>query len=440
MNFPDDFLWGAATASYQIEGANLDDGRGECIWYRFSHTPGHVVNGDTGDVACDHYYRYRDDVALMKQLGLQTYRFSVSWPRVLPEGTGKVNKVGLGFYDRLVDTLLEADIKPYLTLYHWDLPQALQDQGGWENPESVQWFTDYTRVMADKLGDRVKGWITINEPWVVAFLGNLFGVHAPGKQDIKAAYHVAHHLMLAHGQAVPVIRERVPDAEVGITLNLNYVDAASEREEDAAAAKLAEGFANRWFLDATFKGQYPQDIVELLGDTLAELDLDAVKTAAVPMDFLGINYYTRNTYAHAEDGPLPWQSYRHEHDRYTEMDWEIYPEGLKKLLLQVNADYAPPAIYITENGAAFKDPKPVDRVVNDPQRVDYLKTHFDAASEAIAQGVPLKGYFVWSLLDNFEWAFGYTKRFGIIYVDYPTQRRYFKQSALYLKSVIEQEA
>lgn len=437
MKFPQDFLWGSATASYQIEGASLLDGRGECIWHRFSHTPGKIKNGDTGDVACDHYHRYKEDVALMKRLGLQSYRFSIAWPRVIPAGTGATNPAGLAFYDRLVDELLAAGIRPFVTLYHWDLPQALQDRGGWENADSPQWFADYTRLMAARLGDRVKDWITINEPWVVAFLGNLIGEHAPGKQDIVAAYRVAHHVLLAHGLAVPVIRSAVPDARAGIALNINYLDGASDSEADQQAAVRQDGYVARWFLDPLYRGHYPADIVEWLGHTLAGLDLDAVKVAAVPTDFLGLNYYTRNTVRASDEPPFNMSMVRHDEAPHTEMDWEIYPDGLRKLLIRLHTDYAPGPIYITENGAAFNDLPPVNGIVEDPQRVEYLKAHFEAASEAIAAGVPLKGYFVWSLMDNFEWAQGYTKRFGIVYVDYPTQRRTPKRSALYLQQVIE---
>ncbi len=435
MDFPSDFVWGAATASYQIEGGGLEDGRGECIWHRFSHTPGKVLNGDTGMVACDHYHRYVQDVALMADLGLHAYRFSISWPRVLPAGTGALNSAGLEFYDRLVDALLAVNVQPYATLYHWDLPQALQDKGGWENRDSVQWFAEYTAIMADRLGDRVKHWITLNEPWVVAFLGNMMGEHAPGKQDIPTAYRVAHHLNLAHNAAVPVIRERVPEAQVGITLNLNYIDAASDSEADQQAARRIEGFCNRWFLDPVFKGEYPADMVEWLGAHLTGIDLTGLE--AVPIDFLGINYYTRNTIEYAGDGLFHNTNVRHVESAHTAMDWEVYPDGLRKILVQVHADYGPNAIFITENGAAFEDPEPNNGVVDDPRRVDYLKTHFSAASEAIEQGVPLKGYFVWSLLDNFEWAFGYSRRFGIVHVDFETQVRTPKSSARYLQNVIQ---
>lgn len=439
MVFPKDFLWGAATASYQIEGGGLTDGRGECIWHRFSHTPGNVVNGDTGDVACDHYHRYREDVALMKELGLKAYRFSTSWPRVLPNGIGQINPAGLDFYSRLVDELLEAGIRPFLTLYHWDLPQALQDKGGWENPDSVKWFVDYTGVMAHALGDRIKDWTTLNEPFVISFVGNLFGAHAPGKQDVKAAYRVAHHLMLAHGAAVPVIRQVVPDVRVGITIDLGYFESPTDNEADIQAAYRQDGFKNRWFLDAAFKGQYPADVVALLGDTLEDIDLAAVKSAAVPVDFLGINYYTRHLYVADSDGPLYSKGVEPDGSEFTAMGWEIYPDGLRKLLVRVAEEYQPPVIYVTENGAAFDDPTPAQGVVDDPRRASYLRDHFAAASQAIERGVPLKGYFVWSLLDNFEWAEGYNKRFGIIYVDYANQKRTFKASARYFQQLISEQ-
>jgi beta-glucosidase len=440
MAFPKDFLWGAATASYQIEGAAQEYGRGECIWTRFSKIPGKVHNGDNGDVACDHYHRYADDVAVMKSLGLHAYRFSVSWPRVLPQGTGTVNAAGLDFYDRLVDELLKAEITPYLTLYHWDLPQALQDRGGWSNPDSPRWFADYAGLMAQRLGDRVKNWSTLNEPWVVAFLGNWLGYHAPGLTDLPTAYKVAHHLMLAHGEAVPVIRQQVPDGRVGITVDLIYADPASDSEADRAAAWREDGFKNRWFLDPIFKGQYPQDIVDWFNgtDTLAGIDLDSVKTAAVPIDFLGLNYYTRGVFTTSDDGVLKSASVPPADARYTGMGWEVYPDGLRSLLVRVGEEYAPEAIYITENGASYEDVV-TNGQIHDPDRVAYLDAHFSAVSQAIEEGAPVKGYFVWSLLDNFEWAYGYDKRFGIIYVDYETQQRIPKQSALFFRDYITAE-
>ncbi len=436
MAFPKEFIWGAATSSYQIEGAALQDGRGECIWHRFTHTPGTIDDGSTGDVACDHYHRYREDVALIAGLGLDAYRFSISWPRVIPAGAGPTNPAGLDFYDRLVDELLRRDITPFVTLYHWDLPQALQDRDGWENPDSVDWFRDYAALMAARLGDRVKHWITHNELWVIAFLGNYTGEHAPGQRNLTAAYTVAHHLLLSHGAAVPAIRQNVPGAQVGITLNLDHVEPATESEADCQAAHRHDGYLNRWFLDPVFHGRYPQDMVALLGAALERIAPEDISAAAVPLDFLGINNYTRQVIAAGDSGPFYTRGVRPAGSAYTAMNWEVYPEGLRALLVRVARDYAPPAIYVTENGAAFDDPDPVNGVVEDPQRVDYYWRYLDACAAAIAQGVPLKGYFAWSLLDNFEWARGYLKRFGIVHVDYKTLVRTPKRSALFYRDLI----
>ncbi len=437
MPFPKDFLWGAATASYQIEGAALQDGRSECIWTRFSHTPGKVENGDTGDIACDHYHRYKDDVTLMKSLGLQAYRFSVSWARVIPNGVGTVNQIGLDFYDHLVDELLTAGIKPWATLFHWDLPQILQDQGGFANPESTEWFADYTDIVTKRLGDRVKGWITFNEPWCTAFLGNMMGVHAPGIQDPPTAYRVAHNLLLAHGASMSVIRENAPKAQAGITLNLTVHTPATNRQEDIQMARQRDYFINGWFLDPIFKGSYPVEAVEFVKPALEGIDLDSVKAAMVPNDFLGINYYSRWIVRH---DAAPDETLFPSNSEMTEMGWEVYPPAMTELLLKVHKEYQPAAIYITENGAAYNDPAPTDGVVEDPKRVSFLRGYLKAAEEAINQGVPLKGYFVWSLLDNFEWSFGYSKRFGIISVDYATQQRTLKRSAHYFREVIRENA
>lgn len=436
MKFPDHFLLGAATSSYQIEGAALEDGRGECIWTRFSHTPGNTHNGDTGDVACDHYHRYRQDVALMADLGLQAYRFSISWPRVIPQGTGATNPAGLDFYDRLVDELLAHGIEPFVTLYHWDLPQALQDRGGWENPDSIGWFRDYAALMAQRLGDRVRHWITHNEPWVVAFVGHYFGRHAPGKHSLAAAYRVAHHVLLSHGAAVPAIRQLAPGVQVGITLDLVDFHPASASPDDVSAARREDGFKNRWFLDAVFKGRYPDDMVSRLGETLEGLDLAAVQQAAVPIDFLGVNYYSRNVVTASPHGLLNSQAVQMDGRPHTAMGWEVYPEGLRNVLVRVTREYAPPAIYVTENGAAYDDPLPADGVVEDPLRQAYLAAHCQACVEAIAEGVPLRGYFAWSLMDNFEWAEGYRMRFGLVYVDFATLERIPKRSALYYRDLI----
>lgn len=441
MPFPKDFLWGAATSSYQIEGGALDEGRGECIWYRFSHTPGKTFNGETGDVAIEHLKRYKEDVAIMKQIGLKAYRFSIAWARVIPQGTGATNPAGLDFYDRLTDELLAQGIIPFATLYHWDLPQALQDRGGWETPESADWFVEYADLMSRRLGDRIKSWTTFNEPWCTSILSNLLGVHAPGKRDPVAAYRVAHHLNLAHGAAVPVIRRNVPDAQVGIAPNLYPTFPATDSEQDKKAAYIYDGWFNRWFLDPIFKGEYPADIVEMMQPWLEGLDLSAVKVTAQPIDFLGINFYTRSIIAWDDNAPLKFNNLTPQPGAdVTAMNWEVYPDGLKDILIRVHQDYQPKAIYVTENGAAYDDPAPVNGSVPDPQRVEYFKKHFAAAEAAIDAGVPLKGYFAWSLMDNFEWAEGYNKRFGIVYVDYDTQERTLKDSALFYKDFIRQNS
>ncbi|MBI5960179.1 MAG: beta-glucosidase [Chloroflexi bacterium] len=436
MGFPKNFVWGTATASYQIEGSMLEDGRGECVWYRFSHTPGKVNNNDTGDVACDHYHRYREDVALMAELGVPAYRFSIAWPRVLPQGIGVQNPAGLDFYDRLVDELLAHNIRPFVTLNHWDYPQALQDRGGWQVPASIEWFSEYADLMSRRLGDRVKDWITHNEPLVVAYVGYMFGHHAPGLSDRVAAFKVAHHLLMSHGAAVPIIRRNCAGAQVGITLNLSWLDPASDSQADREAVRRDDGFGNRWFLDPVFKGEYPADMVASLGETLEGLDLAEIKQAAVPTDFLGINYYTRGVVAADDTSPTKTRRVRMTGNPHTEMNWEVYPDGLRNLLVRVWKDYAPPAIYITENGAAYDDPTPQDGVVEDPDRIAYYQAHWKACEQALEQGVPLKGYFAWSLLDNFEWAHGYSKRFGLIYTDYATQQRTLKRSALVYRDLI----
>lgn len=434
MTFPRDFVWGVATSSYQIEG--MGEGRGECIWTRFSKTPGKVLNGDTGDTACDHIHRYEEDIALIKQLGIPAYRFSTSWPRVLPSGTGAINPAGLEFYDRLVDELLRQGIAPWLTLYHWDLPQALQDKGGWANPDSVKWFADYTDLMTRKFGDRVKNWITHNEPWCASFLSNMFGEHAPGLKDAPTAYKVAHHILLSHGEAVPIIRQHSVGAQVGITLNLSPQISVGTTPADREMERQADGLGNRWFLDPVFKGYYPADIVQDAGSALEGIDLDAVKIAAVPTDFLGINYYMRWVFIADADVPGGRRDAYPADAEFTHMGWEVYAQGMTDLLLRVSREYAPKAIYITENGAAYPDPTPANGVVNDPNRVGFYKKYLAAAESAIEQGVPLKGYFAWSLLDNFEWGWGYDRRFGIVHVDFKTLTRTVKQSALYLREVV----
>ena len=436
VGFPEDFVWGAATASYQIEGAWDEDGKGESIWDRFSHTPGKVANGDTGDIACDYYHRWLEDLALMKEIGLTAYRFSIAWPRVLPDGRGKVNQAGLDFYRRLVDALLEASIDPYVTLYHWDLPQTLQDKGGWPARMSVDAFVEYADVVSRALGDRVKNWITLNEPFVSAIDGYLEGQHAPGIRDQHQALATSHHLLLAHGKSVPVIRKNSPDSNVGITLNLGPQMPASPSVADRARATWLDGFINRWYLDPLVGRGYPQDIVDEFGAAMDFVQSGDLDTIAVPVDFVGVNYYTRHIMRsemlnEKENEPITVFP----NDEHTEMGWEVYPEGLYLTLGRLHFNYVFPAIYITENGAAFKD-QVVDGQVHDPQRLSYIKRHLQQVQRAIEAGMPVRGYFAWSLLDNFEWAYGYAKRFGLIYVDYETQQRIPKSSSKWYAQVI----
>jgi beta-glucosidase len=436
-SFPSGFLWGASTAAYQIEGAWNEDGKGESIWDRFSHTSGRIANDDTGDVACDHYHRWREDVGLMRELGLQAYRFSVSWSRVLPEGRGAVNAAGLDFYDRLVDALLEASIEPFLTLYHWDLPQALQDRGGWPERLTAEAFVEYADLLSRKLGDRVKHWTTFNEPFVSAYVGYLEGRHAPGSRDRGEALAAAHHLLLSHGWAVPVVRRNVPDAQAGITLNLAGRVPASPSVADRAAAWQRDGVINRWFLDPISARGYPADIVAHYGHAMDFVQPGDMEAMAVPLDFLGVNYYSRDI---VRSGRVPEAENARRttfaNPERTDMGWEVYPEGLYEILGRLHFDYHFPALYVTENGAAYPDEIDADGSVDDPLRIAYLEQHLKAAARAIAAGVPLRGYFVWSLLDNFEWGHGYSKRFGLIYVDYATQRRVLKSSAKWYSRVI----
>ncbi|MHB0859362.1 MAG: GH1 family beta-glucosidase [Anaerolineae bacterium] len=437
LSFPEGFLWGTATASYQIEGGWAD--RGESIWDHFCRWPGKVATGATGEVADDHYHLYREDVALMAELGLDAYRFSVAWPRVLPEGTGAVSEKGLDFYDRLVDELLKTGITPFATLYHWDLPWALQMRGGWAARDTVYRFADYVELVTQRLGDRVRNWITHNEPWVVAFLGNQTGVHAPGWEDLGLALQVSHHLLLSHGLAVPIIRECSPQSRVGITLNLSPTYPASESREDKAAAWRHDGYANRWFLDPLFRGSYPQDMLDHYGYLAPRIAPGDLESIGRPIDFLGVNNYSRAVVRHAPGRFLDAESL-HPEGEYTAMDWEVYPQGLTDLLVRLHRDYSPAELYITENGCAYPDTVADDGHVHDARRVAYLRQYLAAAQRAIQQGVPLKGYFLWSFMDNFEWAYGYTRRFGITYVDFATLRRILKDSAWFYRSVIADNA
>lgn len=439
--FPDGFTWGTATASYQIEGAAHEDGRGESIWDRFSKTPGKVTGGDTGDVACDHYHRYKEDVRLIRGLGVQSYRFSVAWPRLFPE-RGRFNPKGVDFYKRLVDELLQNGISPMATIYHWDLPQWLEDAGGWTSRDTVKYFVEYAHKLFEELGDVVPQWITHNEPWCAAWLGYGFGVHAPGHTSWREALSAAHHLLLSHGEAVEAYKSSGLSGQIGISLNLGVHHPATHSLEDKAAASREDGFANRWFLDPLFKGRYPTDMVNLFErhfgplDFIQPYDLQVINT---PTDFLGINYYTRQIlrakpgYGYFEAEHLPPQG------PVTDMGWEVHPESLYRLLKRLAAEYTTLPLYVTENGAAYPDAL-INGEVNDTARIEYLRAHFNAALQFIDEGGNLKGYYVWSLMDNFEWSFGYSKRFGIVYVDYETQQRTLKASATWFRHVVAENA
>lgn len=437
--FPGDFVWGCATASYQIEGAFNEDGKGPSIWDVFTHTPGNIVDGSNGDVACDHYHRYAEDVELMKTLKLKAYRFSISWPRIFPEGKGSINKKGLDFYKRLVDTLNSAGIIPFATIYHWDLPQALEEKGGWANLDTSKYFADYSYILFKELGESVPFWITLNEPAVFTYLGYGMGIHAPGKRDLGLAIKSTYSALLAHGLAVEAYRALGIKGQIGITLNLTPMYPASNREEDVLSSRRMDLMWNRWFLDPVFKGSFPQEFVELLNKNGIpfEVDSEHIKKISSKVDFLGVNYYTRNIITYDPNVPLINARGIEPTSNKTEMGWEIYPEGLYELLTSIKKDYGDIPLYITENGAAFKD-ELINNSVDDPNREEYLKRHFYQAYRAIKDGVNLKGYFVWSLMDNFEWAYGYTKRFGIVYVDYPTQKRIIKRSGYYYRKVIEE--
>jgi beta-glucosidase len=461
--FPQDFLFGAATAAYQIEGAAHEDGRTDSIWDVFCRVPGAVVRGDDGEVACDHYHRYADDVALMADLGLQTYRFSASWSRVRPDG-GHVNKRGLAFYSKLVDQLLEKNITPWLTLYHWDLPQALEEKGGWANRDTAYRFAEYAATVHDVLGDRVEAWTTLNEPWCASFLSYIGGEHAPGRQDVPAGLAAAHHLLLGHGLVVQELRKRDPALQLGLTLNLTVADPVDPSDTgDRDAARRIDGQFNRFFLDPIFRGEYPEDVLQDVAGNGFETvvhDGDLVIISA-PIDALGVNYY-HGDFVSARPGvhetstaapserpkrsPFPAADGVSWHSRglpLTAMGWEVQPEGLTRLLHRVHDEYSGPAgvaLSVTENGAAYDDVVREDGSVDDADRRDFLAAHLDAILDAVDDGVPVKGYFYWSLLDNFEWAWGYDKRFGIVRVDYETQARTPKASAIEYRRIIGERA
>jgi beta-glucosidase len=452
ITFPENFLWGAATASYQIEGAWNKHGKGESTWDRFSHTPGKIRNNDTGDVANDHYRLWKKDIKLMKKLGLKAYRFSISWPRVLPAGRGKVNPKGLDFYNKLVDALLGENIIPFVTLNHWDLPQKLEEarpeqgrrEGGWPARSTADAFIEYTDVITRSLGDRVKNWITHNEPAVVAWMGYSTGQHAPGWKDDALGVRAAHHLLVSHGRAVPVIRSNSPNAEVGITLDISWRIPASNSRADRELVREDDGRWFRWFADPLYGRGYPSDVCEDLEkihalpdgmDFVQPGDMDVIAT---PTDFMGLNYYSRHVYraAGADNDPQTVFSQPKMPEHWTEMGWEIYPEGLTNILGRVYFNYQPSKLYITENGASYSTPPDENGNVADELRTHYLRTHFAAAYRAIQMGVPLAGYFAWSLMDNFEWSWGYMQRFGLVWVDYETQKRTLKDSAKWYRRVI----
>lgn len=443
--FPDDFVFGVSTSAYQIEGAWAEDGKGESVWDRFVREPGRILDGDTGAVACDHYHRYPEDVALMSGAGIPAYSLTTAWTRIVPDGTGPVERRGIAFYDRLVDELLEHGITPYVTLYHWDLPQALQDDGGWVSRETVDAFVRYADLLSAALGDRVKHWATHSEPWVASFLGHHFGEFAPGHSDLSEALTVGHHLLLAHGRAVPVIRENVSDADVGIVIDCRPSAPATDDPADVAADRHFDGFRNRWFFDPVFGKGYPQDIVDAYRER-GVFDTDEpsfvrpgdLEEIAVPIDFVGVNYYTDLDMAagHEEDEASEVKPGPNPPDGYTEMGWRIAPSSLTTFLKRIQDDYGATDIRVTENGASFSDGPGRDGRVRDLRRIEFMRSHLGAVADAIDLGVPVTGYFVWSLLDNFEWTLGYSQRFGLVWVDHATGERIPKDSLRWYGDVI----
>jgi beta-glucosidase len=436
--FPPGFLWGAATSAYQVEGSPLADGAGPGIWHRFTHSPGRVKNGDTGDIACDHYRRWEQDVELMAGLGLGGYRFGLSWGRILPRGTGRVNPAGIDFYSRLIDRLLERGIRPLVTLYHWDLPAALDDRGGWLNRDVIHWFTEFAEIAFEAFGDRVDLWATLNEPWVIVDAGYLHGINAPGHRDLEETAIATRHLMCAHGSAVRAFRQRGRGA-IGLVVNLEPKYPASDRPEDVETARLQHAYNNQLHVDPVLLGRYPDAARELFGDAWREPPADDLALAHQPVDFLGVNYYTRRIVKHESTRP-PMYFSEGRNDRAIHMTtgWELFPAGLTRTLLEVRERYGNLPIYITENGAPFYDPpSAIDGRVEDPLRVHCLRENLLALHAAIRQGVDVRGYFVWSLLDNFEWASGYSLRFGIVHVDFATQQRTVKASGHWYREVIQ---
>jgi beta-glucosidase len=437
LSFPRRFLLGTASASYQIEGAVTEDGRGPSIWDTFSHTPGKIEDGTNGDKACDHYHFWEEDVELMKRLGVNAYRFSISWSRILPKGRGKINNKGLQFYSNIVDALIDAGITPFVTLYHFDLPQALQDDGGgWLRRGIIDDFEAYADAVSVELGDRVKHWATFNEPWELAWQGYVTGEDAPGlRLSNDAALKASHNVLLAHGAAVRALRDNAPNAEIGIVLHLNMVEPASDRPEDVAAAHRWELCQNRWYMDALYREGYPAEMVKLYGCDASEVIPGDMEQIQEQIDFLGVNNYRRSVVADGTDLPPVNMKRVNPSGEYTEMGWEVHPEGLYKILKWIHTNYPVPRVYVTENGASFKDTVSPDGKIHDERRVAYLREHINQAHRALREGVPLKGYFAWSTMDNFEWAYGYSRRFGVIYVDFKTQKRTIKDSGCFLSDV-----
>ncbi|KHE71752.1 GH1 family beta-glucosidase [Halobacillus sp. BBL2006] len=437
IQFPETLKWGAATASYQIEGAAHEDGRTPSIWDEFAHAPGNVKNGDHGDEACDSYHRYQEDVQHLKDLGVDLYRFSISWSRVIPQGTGELNPKGVAYYRNLIEELLKNGIEPMITLYHWDLPQVLQEEGGWENRSTTDAFHEYAVAMFKEFGDVVKNWITINEPWCASFLSNYLGIHAPGKTDLQAGVDVAHHLLLAHGKSVQSFRDLVPDGEIGYAPNVGWLQPYTPSEADKKACERSMMWQKEWFMDPVFKGSYPEELIQLFEEHQAFLkieegDLDIISQ---PIDFMGINYYTGSLGRYKEDGGLFQVEEIALDERRTDIGWPIYSDGFYRVLTNIHETYGYVPIYITENGACYND-EVENGKVNDQERIDYLKQHLTALHRSIQAGVPIKGYIVWSLLDNFEWAEGYEKRFGIIHVNYRTFERTRKDSYYWYRQTI----
>lgn len=430
-DFPSRFLWGVSTSSYQIEGASREGGRGESIWDRFCAEPGRIKDGSDGSVACDHFHRWPSDLDLAARLGVNAYRFSIAWPRIFPQGNGLANSAGLDFYERLVDGMLSRGLEPWATLYHWDLPQALQDSGGWTRRSTVDAYLEYVGKVTRLLGDRVKNWITHNEPWCSCFVGYWEGTHAPGGTSLADALQASHHVLLSHGMAVPIIRSNSLGAKIGITLSLHPVNPASTSEADVEAARRFDGLRNRWFLDPLYGRGYPEATLQALGDNAPEIEPGDLAHIAAPTDFLGVNYYFPEVVSDAPVTPQSPLGTKVEHKvgvERTGFGWEVSPQGMVDLLMRIKKDYAPASIQLTENGSTYDDQLLPDGTVRDVERTHYLARHLAALREAIDAGIPVDGYFAWSLLDNFEWSEGYTRRFGLAYVDYETQARILKDS------------